>query len=255
MVKNLRTGCAAAAVAGTLLAVMAACVPGQAKPSGNPSASGQSPAAEHFDAQNFSTPTKVTNQYYPLIQGTRTTSAGTRKGVSTRVEIVVTNDTKTVAGVPAVVVSDRVYEAGQLVEDTVDWFAQDNQGNVWYFGEYATAYQAGRSPDHSGSWEAGTGGSQPGIVMPASPQPGRTYQQEHAAGVAEDMAKVLKLDDSLCVPYQCFRGNLLVTEEWSRLSPGEVQHKYYAPGVGNVRTQTVKGDPEQVDLVSVQRPG
>jgi hypothetical protein len=208
---------------------------------------------ETFDAKNFSEPTRITNQYLPLSPGSKLVLDGHKKNVPARVEIVVTTETKVIYGVTTVAVNDKVFEAGQLVEEAVGWFAQDNRGSVWYFGEYMTDYEKGQVKGHQGSWEAGVKGAKPGVVMPGSPEVGKVYRQELAKDTAEDVAKVIKLKDSLCVPLKCFDGNVLVTEDWSLLDGKEVQHKYYAPGVGQIRTTTVKGDPEKFDLVSVQR--
>jgi hypothetical protein len=210
---------------------------------------------ERFDAKDFTEPTTITNQYFPLSPGTKSVFEGHKKNVPARVEIVVTNETKVVNGVTTVVVDDKVFEAGQLVEEALDWFAQDKRGTVWYFGEYVTDYAKGQITGHKGSWEAGVKGARPGTVMPASPQIGRVYRQEVAKGTAEDVAKVIKVNDSLCVPLRCFQSSVLITEDWSLIDSKEVQHKYYASGVGQIRTLTVKGDPEQLDLVSVQRVG
>ncbi len=220
-------------------------------------AQGQPAATEEsFDAKNFPEPTKITNQYLPLAPGTKFVFEGRKESIPLRVELLVTNQTKVVQGITTIVVSDKEFEAGQLVDETLDWFAQDNRGNVWFFGEYATQYRAGQVRGHDGSWEAGVKGAKPGIVMPASPesQVGRAYRQQVAPGVAEDLAKVVKLNESLCVPVRCFQGNVLVTEEWSRLDP-EIKHKYYAPGVGNIRSIVVKGDPEKADLVAIEHVG
>lgn len=229
-----------------LLAVSPACIPGR---SDRPTAS-----EEAFDPQNFPDPTKITNQYFPLSPGTQFIFEGNRKNIPVRVELMVTRETKVVSGVATVVVREKVFEARQLVEDTLDWYAQDTSGNVWYLGQYATDYERGQIKGHEGSWEAGLNGAKPGVVMYASPQVGRAYRQEFAPKIAEDMAKVIKLNDSTCVPLKCFQGNVLVTEDWTSLDTQEVIHKYYAPGVGLIRSLTIKGEPEKIELVSVQ-PG
>jgi hypothetical protein len=134
--------------------------------------------------------------------------------------------------------------------DTLDWFAQDNAGNVWYFGEFATEFKNGKVIGHDGSWEAGVDGAKAGIVMEAKPKVGDTYQQELAPGVAEDMATVLSLKESVCVPYGCF-SNVLKTRDFSPLEPGVAENKYYAPGVGQIKTVMVEGGSEVSELVDV----
>jgi sugar lactone lactonase YvrE len=49
-------------------------------------------------------------------------------------------------GIKTVVVRDRGFTNGELSEDTLDWFAQDAAGNVWYFGEKHG--RVCRQPDH-----------------------------------------------------------------------------------------------------------
>jgi hypothetical protein len=147
------------------------------------------------------------------------------------------------------VIHDTLYEGGVRSEFTDDWLAQDDVGNVWYLGENTT--EVGPPVSHAGSWEAGVKGAKPGIVMEAHPKVGDTYQQEFAKGVAQDMAQVLSLNESLCVPYRCFK-NLLETKEFSPLEPGVVEHKYYAAGVGEIKAITVSGGQEESHLVNIQ---
>ena len=125
----------------------------------------------------------------------------------TRNEMVVTNDTKVILGVTTIVVHDSVYEQGVLTEDTLDWYAQDEDGNVWYFGEDTKELdENGNVISTEGSWEAGVNGAKPGIVMEAKPRKGDRYQQEFATGVAEDMAQVIGYKNSYCVRHGCFKG-------------------------------------------------
>ena len=97
-------------------------------------------------------------------------------------------------------------------------------------------------------------GAKPGFIMEASPQEGDHYYQEFARGVAEDQARVTDVDASACIAYpqpnSCF-DNLLLTEETTRLSPGEVENKYYQSGVGFVLGLLVKGGNEHTQLVSI----
>ena len=174
-------------------------------------------------------------------------------GGSGREVVRVTHRTKTIQGVETVVVRDRAYIGGELAEDTRDWYAQDRQGNVWYFGENTKEYENGKVVSTEGSWEAGADGAQAGIVMEAHPKVGDTYSQEDAPGVAEDMATVLSLDASRTVPYGTF-DNLLKTRDFSPLEPSVVERKFYAAGIGSVLEKTVKGPRERVVLVRVVRP-
>ena len=103
-------------------------------------------------------------------------------GKGERDEMSVTHQTKKVMGVECVVVDDRAWEDGKLIEKTYDWFAQDNKGTVWYFGEDTKEYENGKVVSTKGSWEAGVDGAKPGIIMPADPKVGQSYHQEYYPG-------------------------------------------------------------------------
>ena len=198
---------------------------------------------------------KVDNKFFPLEPGTTFVYKGEEEGVPSRNTVEVTHDTKTILGIDTTVVHDRVFKGkGQkeyLAEDTFDWYAQAKDGTVCYFGEDTKELDKnGNVISTEGSWEAGVNDAKPGIIMEAHPKVGDTYQQEFAAGVAEDMAKVLSLDKSTCVPYGCF-DHLLLTKEWTPLEPGVVEHKYYAKNIGFVREVTVKGGKERSELVRI----
>jgi hypothetical protein len=204
-----------------------------------------------FDPSNFVS--TVDNPYLPLPVGRVSTFEGqTEDGVETIV-IEVLAEKKSILGVEATVVRDRVYLDGELVEDTFDWFAQDQQGNVWYLGEDVKNYEGGMLADTEGSWQAGVDGATAGIAMLADPEPGDAYRQELAPGVAEDMARVRRLDESVTVPYGTFSG-VLQTLEWTPLSPGGREYKYYASGVGLVLETSTRGGKERVELVSLTGP-
>ncbi len=174
--------------------------------------------------------------------------AMTGEGVETTI-IEVTNETKTIQGVVTTVVHDRVSLNGSLIEDTFDWYAQDNEGNVWYFGEDSKRIDHGVVIGTEGSWEAGVNGARPGIAMLGEPEVGAKYQQEFAAGVAEDMARVRSLSRSVQVSYGAF-DNCLQTFEWTPLDRSVREYKYYARGVGLVLTTEDKGSVRD-ELVSI----
>jgi hypothetical protein len=204
-----------------------------------------------IDPDNFVS--QVDNPYFPLEPGTTLIYRGETEGVPTRNETYVTYDTKVILGVTCTVVHDQAFEEGALVEDTFDWYAQDVDGNVWYFGEDTKELdENGNVISTEGSWEAGVDGAQAGIIMLADPKKGDRYQQESAPGVAADMAQVIGFEDSLCVRYGCF-DDVLVTKEWSPLEKGVVEHKYYAKGVGFIFGVMVKGGDEQTELVRIRQ--
>lgn len=178
--------------------------------------------------------TNVTNTYFPLVPGT-TCTYSTPDG-SEALTIEVTGQTKVVMGVTTLVVRETHREGGVIVEVSENWYAQDADGNVWYFGEFSQDYVNGVPTTSAGSWEAGIGGARPGIIMPADPQHGQTYFQEFAPDVATDMAMVLTTNDIVTVPAGTY-SNVLRTKEWTPLENATVEHKYYAPGVGLIMEQ------------------
>lgn len=187
----------------------------------------------------------VDNQYFPLVPGTAFVYE-TPDGAE-RVEVRVTEETRSILDVTCTVVMVREFEDGELVEETADWYAQDMDGNVWYFGEDTKEYEDGEVVSTAGSWEAGVDGARPGIIMQGAPAVGASYRQEYYAGVAEDMGEILSLEESVTVPYGSFE-RVLKTKDWTPLEPGDVEHKYYAPGVGVILE--VEGD-DRLELVSV----
>jgi hypothetical protein len=144
--------------------------------------------------------------------------------------------------------------AGEIHEDTFDWYAQDVDGNVWYMGEDTKEYEDGKVSSTEGSWEAGVDGALPGIIMPADPTVGLAYTQEHYAGEAEDKGKIVGLGKSVEVPYGSF-DEVLVTEDWTPLEAKILEHKYYAPGIGVVFEELVKGGEGVLRLVQRRSEG
>jgi hypothetical protein len=216
----------------------------------HPMRAGAAPEA-FVQAQATSWVGAVTNPYFPLAPGTIFHYEGESDGIPTSDDMIVTHDTKVIVGVTCTVVHDIGYTNGIVSEDTFDWYAQDGDGNVWYFGEDTKELDVdGNVISTEGSWEAGVNGAQQGIIMEANPRVGDKYQQEFAAGVAEDMAQVLNLNRTGCVPYGCF-DDLLLTKEFTPLEKGLTEHKSYAPGVGDILEEVVKGGDERNELVSV----
>lgn len=213
---------------------------------GNPAAfvEGQ-PYAPSFDPANFSDPKP--NPYFPLEPGV----LNIFEGGDERVEVTVSTQTKEILGIATTVITDQVFVNGELAEDTVDWYATDNFGNVWYLGEQTAEYENGQVVTTAGSWEAGVDGAQPGIIMLADPQQGDAYRQEFYAGEAEDVAEIYALDQTVTVPAGSY-DEVLVTEDWTPLDPALRERKWYAPGVGVVFEETIAGGSGTLTLVEVR---
>lgn len=201
-----------------------------------------------FDPGNFGAAV-AGNPYFPLDPGTHYSYvAQTSDGVETN-EVHVTRDRKTILGVRTTVIHDEVFLDGSLIEDTFDWYAEDNQGNVWYFGEDTKTYDHGVLVTTLGSWEAGKNGAKAGIIMLANPKIGDQYFQENAPGVVEDQGKIVGLNETVTVPYGTFTG-CLKTAEWTPIEPGNRAFKYYAAGIGLVLEVTRRGGGERVELTA-----
>jgi hypothetical protein len=194
----------------------------------------------------------IDNPYWPMQPGSKWVYSETdTTGTKQRVVLTVTNRTKKIAnGVEARVVRDVVTENGVPVEITDDWYAQDGDGNVWYLGENVRNYENGKLVDRKGSFEAGVDGAQPGIVMPADPEPGLTYRQEYYEGEAEDKAAVITVgEEQVEVPAGHFPG-VLMTRDLVPLEPKVQELKFYARNVGPVLSVHTDGDGGRAALVS-----
>jgi hypothetical protein len=254
-------GCGSAASAPTATSSTAATVASTAAASATADASGTGTAAGIGRAYSagvtpadFPNPTRIDNRYFPLIPGTRYIYEGTSEDGQERIVKEVTRDTKTVMGIDTVVQRDYVTLDGTLIEDTYDWFAQDKDGNVWYFGEATTALdeKTGKLTDTKGAWEAGVDGAQPGIVMKARPAIGDSYRQEYLKGQAEDEAAVLRTGESITTKAGAF-SDAIRLKDFTALDTAVVEEKLYAPGVGFVFVEHVKGPPEKIELVAIEK--
>jgi hypothetical protein len=208
------------------------------------------PYSPSIDPANFVR--AIDNPLWPLEPGTAFHYEGVRGKTPQTDDEVVTHQTKQILGISSTVVRDTVSEHGRPIEKTLDFYAQDKQGNVWYLGEDSFELQNGRFVKASDSWRSGVDGAKPGIIMPASPQPGDSYRQEYyPPGEALDQARVLGYRGPVKVPYGSFKRSL-VTSEFSPLEP-QTEEKFYVAGVGEILERVVKGHREEFQLMSVTR--
>ena len=211
-------------------------------------------ATAGLDPAGFSDPTTVDNAWFPLAPGTQFTLAGSaNRGEGQRrhrVVFTVTDLTKVIDGVRALVLWDRDYNAGSLEEGELTFHAQDDDGTVWNLGEYPEEYEDGRLTGAPDTWIAGLARARAGILMLADPRVGTpSYLQGWAPDIEfADRARVLRTGVRSCVPLDCYR-DVLVTDEWNPAEPGAHQRKYYARGVGNIRVGAAGEDAEGEVLV------
>jgi hypothetical protein len=208
--------------------------------------------APAIDAADFAHP--VENPWWPLRPGIVRVYTGTKDGMPARDVVTVTTATQRILGVDTVVVRDRLFVAGQLAERTLDYYAADQTGTVWYFGEdTAELDRRGHVVSREGTWRAGRGGAQPGVVMESSPVVGKEVRQEYLRGHAEDWYRVVTITHPARVPQGSY-ADALATAEWTPLEPGVLDRKEYAPGIGEISERAVRGPKESLVLVEVRGP-
>lgn len=154
-----------------------------------------------------------------------------------RVVATVTDLTKMIGGVRTAVVYEEDFDSGQLVEAELTFYAQDAAGNVWHVGEYPEDYEHGRFVDAQ-PWIDGIDGATAGVMMRAHPQTGTpAYAEGHAPPPLnwDDHAVVHRTGERMCVPTGCYH-HVIDVAEFQPSIPHAFQHKFYAPGVGNIST-------------------
>ena len=192
---------------------------------------------------------KIENPFLPFTVGsTYTYTSETDEGTE-RTEVEVLSETKVIMGITCTVVKDKVYLNDEIVEDTRDWYAQDKDGNVWYFGEIVDNYINGLVDNHYGSWEAGVDGAEPGVIMLGNIVIGLHYRQEHYIGEAEDEGEVVSKNETVTVPSGTFTGCIKI-EETNPLDPNFLEYKYYARGIGLLMVQEISEPIVVEELVS-----
>jgi hypothetical protein len=199
----------------------------------------------------FSNSTHITNPYFPVAVGKKYIYEGQTQDGLERIEEQRLDTTKTILGITCIIVNFKAYLNGTLIEEAWDWYAQDNDGNVWYFGEAVDNYNTnGVLQDHGGSWEAGADGAQPGTIMPANPQTGFAYREEYYFNHAEDRAEITGTGLTVTIPLGTYN-NCIKTKNWTELEPDLNENKFYAPGIGLVKEENVT-DKTEIVLKAIQ---
>ena len=210
--------------------------------------------APPVDPPVFDNPLTFTNRFFPFRVNDVKVFAGKSDGAKTAVVDLYEADTRTfqLNGNPVQtrLLQETEFEDGVLSEISYNFFAQANDGTVYYFGEVVDIYEDGKVVDHEGSWlvggatqpgdPAGTGNApEPAVFMPANPEVGDTFKPEDLMPIVDETVKVLSLKQQVSVPAGKFR-NCMKVRETSQLSPGR-EYKWYAEGIGVIKTQA-KGE-------------
>ena len=205
-------------------------------------------AKKVFAGMKFSHPRDLTNSYLPLASLKQDVLEGTEDGKKVRVERTALPDKHKffkIAGqkVDAAVFEDCEWLNGKLEEVATDYFAQDDDGNIYYLGEDVDEYTDGKVTGHDGAWLLGKDTKTPGLLMPAHPQVGDQFKSEDVSKEISESDKVISLSETVTVPAGIYQNCLKIAEH---PAGEEVEYKYYAPGVGVVREVPAGGDEQLV---------
>jgi hypothetical protein len=185
----------------------------------------------------FSDPTGITNARFPVGELTQVLQLGHEGGQPLRVEVTRLPTTRTFTWdgqrVETVASQFTAFVGGRLREVAIDYFAQADDGSVWYFGEDVANYEDGRVADHDGSWLAGEDGPA-GMIMPGQPKVGDVYRPENIPGMVFEQDTVKATDETVPGPRGPV-GDVAMVQEL--LMDGTVEEKAFAPGYGEFRAQ------------------
>ena len=195
-------------------------------------------------AMKFSHPRDITNPLLPLAYLKQDILEGTEGGMKVRIERTLLpkkHKTFKIAGqtIDTLVMEDREIKNGELEEVTLDYFAQDDEGNVYYLGEDVDEYENGKVKGHSGAWLLGKDTQNPGVIIPAHPKVGDKFKSEDVNKEIREDDEVVSVGETVSVPAGTYENCVKVKE---MLADGEVEFKFYAPGVGVVREVPAGGD-------------
>jgi len=193
------------------------------------------PWATEFPTDPSQLSSKGRNPYFILEPGYRLVL---EEGAS-RITVTVLDETKIVQGVETRVVEERESFKGQTSELTRNYFAIHSQTHdLLHFGEDVTNFRNGKVLNRNGSWLAGTGKARPGLLLPGQPRVGYRYYQEQAPGVTMDRAEIMSVSLTQKTPAGTFE-NCMRTQVTSPNAPDDKEYRYYAPGVGLVKFETM----------------
>jgi hypothetical protein len=192
-----------------------------------------------FNLEKCNIASKGENSYFILMPGHQLILRGQEDNKTIEMSVTVLNDTKVINGIELGIVEEKSIENGELVEISRNYFGICTETNdVFYFGEDTNWYEGGKVVNHEGTWQAAVGDAKPGMIMPGQVKVGLKYYQELAPGLDEGRAEIISINDTLDTPAGVFT-EVLKTEETTPLEPGEKEYKFYAPGVGLIRDNTL----------------
>ena len=199
-------------------------------------------------APPFTKPTEITNPLFPIADLPSAILAGIVDDKSFKTETTLLPQTRFVEIadgriVEALVSQYVAYLDGRLEEVALDFYAQADDGSVWYLGEDVFNYDEGLLADLHGTWLAGKEGPA-AMIMPADPSVGDVYRPENIAGLVFEEVTVKTLDETVAGPSGPVEGALVVRELHD---DGSFEEKVFAPGYGEFFTAS-DGDVEAMAL-------
>ena len=202
---------------------------------------GAAPLLPYYGTQTFIPGAPIDNPYFPMTPNVVNTYEGSFEDggeiVTEGFELSNIGPGKTLLGVQTWTQLDRAFEGELLVEETHDYYAQDTDGNVWYFGEDVVNFEYDDEDNligtnTSSSWLAGTNDALPGIIMLGDSIVDFNYFQEFAlADDALDHATIKSVGNTITIGLGTFT-NVVQILEGSAIDPDFHEFKYYAPGIG-----------------------
>ena len=209
--------------------------------------------ATSASAARFSEPRDIDNRYLPLAKFSRCEFRGSEDGSRIRVVRRLLDRTRKFEHrgktLRAAVIEDREFEDGELIERTLDYFAQSDGGTVHYLGEHVDNYENGRVVDHHGTWLYGKHTKTLGVAMPARPRVGDRWRNVDVPGITVVRDRAVAILRRVTVRGRTYRDVLRVRER----AGGETEYKLYAPGVGNIRERPPEGHLELVRCTRKER--
>jgi hypothetical protein len=196
---------------------------------------------------SFSNPTNITNPLFPISKQESVLMLGHVDGKPFRTEVTLLPETRIIEWqgqqVETRVSQYMAYLDGRVTEVAYDYYAQADDGSVWYFGEDVFDFKDGAIASTEGTWLAGKDGPA-AMIMPANPKVGDVYRTENSPGFAFEEVTVKSTDRTLEGPLGPVDGGIVV-EEYHM--DGNTEDKTFAPGYGEFYTAG-GGDVEALAL-------
>jgi hypothetical protein len=200
----------------------------------------------------FVDPLSGANKWLPLKPGTRWVREGTTKigqrEVTHQVISTVTDVVREIDGIQAVAVLDEERGGGEVTDRSLDWLAQDSAGNIWWLGAVTETYRGGKLTGVDEAWTAGRNKAARGLLVPADPSTRTTpWKMATLPGEKAEEAGFTRTQPKECVPFGCYDNVVVISEG---LNSDEVEDKFYAAGVGQIRNSPQKSHDEDIEKLA-----